>query len=267
MILRRFADADGFLWFFNKRRNPPCIARAKPERLFVHNHVYSHIRDDGTRDASLEKDLAQIEGTIAPLLERLVKSARNLTNPNLTSQEHDLWDLFFYIQWKRLPQVYGEIIGDVREPIDMLISQLEDAGRVLTREERAALTDPAWLETIRHNTLVDTVRSHDKEVMDVMRTTSFVLSVIADDSESFVIGSSPIVPHQQDGSRELLMPIAHDVAIGLGGSGRDRVTVRKLTNADTIRRLNTGICDQSNLVAGRSARLLCSLTGVSVDRS
>ena len=98
--------------------------------------------------------------------------------------------------------------------------------------------------------------------MEVIRRKGIILAVIKNSKKSFVIGDDPIIKTQSDlrlPETKALFPIAYDVLVTPSLS-RGEENIVPLDNTDYIRRVNVEMFRRSGTVAGRSRRLIQSLS-------
>jgi Protein of unknown function (DUF4238) len=99
-ILWNFADEDDWLHYFDKRAPNRIVRRGKPDELFQHRHLNSVIESDGRKDARLEGEFfGKLDDLAAPIVEKIVSTARAGRCPLLSPQEKETWDRFFYLQY------------------------------------------------------------------------------------------------------------------------------------------------------------------------
>ena len=268
MLQRRFTDSDGKLHFFDKRYPDNGIGYTTPSNLFVERDLYAQRDKKGTIDASLETEFMQkIDGAGDQIIEKIVSAARNRTAPQLTTKEKNLWDLFFYYQWVRVPDEFQRIhaVQNFDELLGQLIHAFETTVRPLTDEERRNLEVPAERERIKQNTKVRSLIDAGQEARAILDQKGLGIAVISRPKMSFVIGSSPIVKltlpgrtHISDPSVEIWLPVAADVAVTPAlRSGEERLI--QINDSRHVRHINEAIFGQSTVIAGRSKRLISSL--------
>lgn len=236
--------------------------------LFCEGHLYSEIANDGTKNPALEDYFSVLEGRIDAIIEKAVTAARQDKHPSFTQAERTLWDYFFILQYKRVPDVHHRV-GSLREA-DAELDRI--FAHVLERypEKRAeveALSSPSARKLLIHNSKVAALQRPSVALEQALARRGIAVLRIARPAKSFIIGSYPIVrfthpgrTHILDPSVEVWLPIAHDVAIGVGlQAGTESFLA--VTEPSWIRHINEGIARQSTMYAGRSKELLCSLSG------
>ncbi|MCH7776908.1 MAG: DUF4238 domain-containing protein [Gemmatimonadetes bacterium] len=267
MLLRRFTNARGKLYFFDKRVPEKGVLTSTPKNLFLEKHLYTRYDERGTKDVTLERDFAALEGKANQVIEKIVTAARKGLTPSLTADEKATWDQFFYYQWKRAPDLHEKtsVFGDFENVIQEALAEFETTIRPLTDEERQSMQDRDVLARIKQNAKVDAVADPGQEVQDVLGQKGLGVVIIPKPNKSFVIGSLPIVKltqpgrtHLADPSVEAWLPIASDVAVTPALS-RNREKLVPINEDRHVRGINAAIFKQSTTTAGRSQALITSL--------
>lgn len=265
MHARRFTDDKGKLWAFNKRRG--TIFHAPPKAVFAETHLYTTESADGTKDTSLESDFSSLEADASRIIEKLVAAARSGQPPELTQGERTTWDLYFYLQWKRVPDVHAKV------------ASLAEAGAILEKKfaeirargpEAAAEVDkldtPEQRKRIIQGGKVQAIRTTLGDVLKILGSRGLALLHIIVPNESFAIGSFPIVRkqgHLGAVDSEAWLPIASDAAVGPAfASGGTRII--GLADPEAIWQINMVTAGQSETFAAASRHLVEKLvTGLS----
>jgi hypothetical protein len=267
MIIRNFADADGWLHGFDKHQPARGVFRSRPQNVFVEKHLYSEFDRDGSLIPTGEDVLGRLEATVAPIIRKIIAAAREQRLPELSGDERGWWDLFFFLQWKRVPDMHKSV-----SPDEMIMAELGEAATELLakfpdrREEIEQLWEaPAqarMLKRARLNALLDA----GDLVPKTLATRGIVVALIPDARRSFVLGSHPVVKLAIPGATDLAdprsemwFPIAKDVAVS-PGSDRDWEIGVVLKEHRLIRHLNTATAIQSSAIVGPSAALVRSLS-------
>ena len=112
MLQRRFADAHGLLWYFDKDRPELGVRATASNNLFLRHRQYTLKNSDGTRDWSLETRYSAIEGYMNLLIEKVVPMVIAGQFPVLSESERRFLDLYVYEQWRRVPELYRRLISD-----------------------------------------------------------------------------------------------------------------------------------------------------------
>ncbi|MGB0694876.1 MAG: DUF4238 domain-containing protein [Rhodospirillaceae bacterium] len=267
LILRRFADDAGKLFFFDKRRPEDGIKSSTIGNLFVENYLYSIKEESGDKDATLETELASLEGAAEKIIKKIENATLVNKVPQLSSVEKKLWDFFFYIQWKRTPDNFAKIFSEIDFEITLreAIKDFEQRLRPLTSEQRKELENPIVLKRIKHNAKANAIRSDAKDVLDVIGNKGLAIIRIGALNKSFIIGSYPIVKltlpgrsHLSDPTVEVWFPISPRVAISPAYL-RGECRVIPIKSVAEIRHINVSVAKQSTIIASKSEKLISSL--------
>jgi hypothetical protein len=265
MLQKRFADARGNLWFFDKQRPEIGVQVTSPTNLFVRNRQYTLLKSDGTKDWSLESRYSKLEGYMNLLIEKIVPLVRAGTYPSLTENERGLIDLYVYEQWRRVPELYDRLISDSDfvDLVDESLDEYERKYRSLTPDEHAHFRSIDYLKAERKRA----------RVMSLSQTTGTALAALASKglffaraapNRSFLLGSSPVLKLTPMGQSDLNNPqvevwlaIDPNVAIVLAA---DQSLNRNITlAAEGVRSINRTIAKQSGEFAGRDKALVVSI--------
>lgn len=268
MLLQRFTDHNGQLFFFDKRFPMKGILATSPEKLYRQRHLYTAKRKSGEIDASLELHYAEVEALANPVIEKIVSSARSGRNPILSIEERQIWDLLFCHQWKRVPDFHGKLMN--QEEVETMI---EETGVALAAkaparvpEFKRLLEDPQSRQRILRDSMIDALARPPTAILAVLAQKGLAVAVIRRPDKSFVIGSFPVVKltypgreHLADPSVEAWLPISHDVAVTPAPIPSQNTQLIYLRDDSQIRHLNQTAFKQSTTIAGRSRELIASL--------
>lgn len=266
MILNGFTDRDGWLHWCRHCETPSIIRQARPAELFHQNHLYSTLSESGIKDPAMERLLSVIEGEAVGVVEAFLGPARAGQCPVLSPQQKRVWYLFFLMQWRRTPEnqrastsdaealrMVEEILGELRAAVPHRLSEIETLA-----------TPEAKARTVR-NVRVQTLIQFSGEVMGVLERRGIAVLRITKSNKSFIVGSRPVVKltmpgrtNLNDPAVEMWLPIASDVAVGVG-QGDGEVSLQYAIDERPIRQLNTAIAAQSGTIAAGSEALVRSI--------
>ena len=226
----------------------------------------SPLEEDGTRDRSLERAYAKMEGEASTLVERFITAARNGTELVLTEDEKGIWVYFFYQQIKRVPEMFRQLevqrtfadrIGDAIKKLELRI------GRPLTEEESRDLRAPESLARIQQNATLKALADPGQLIQTLLLTMALELAV-APPGSAFVIGSQPVArtangasTNMLDPTVQLWLPIASDVAVRFVLASSPLAVTN--ISEDYVARINWQIYKQSEMIAAASDDII---TGV-----
>jgi hypothetical protein len=75
MLQSRFTDDRGRIYVFNKKAPENGVFETTPTNAFVQRHIYSFVNKDGTKDPTLERFYADLEGRANKIIEKIVDAA------------------------------------------------------------------------------------------------------------------------------------------------------------------------------------------------
>lgn len=266
MILNGFTDPKGLLYWCNHRERPVTVRPARPKELFHQNHLYSTVSESGIKDPAMERLLSMIESDAVGVVQSILSQARAGKPPELPIAAKRLWYLFFLLQWRRAPESQRAATTDAEAGvmIDELIEELR-ATFPQRRDEIDALETPEAKARIVRNVRVQSLVGFSTEMIHVLERRGIAVLQILKPNKSFVIGSRPVVKLTSPGRTdlndpavEMWLPIASDIAVGVG-RGDGQVSLHSTTEERLVRQLNLSIAKQSNVIAAASATLVQSL--------
>lgn len=256
MLLRRFTDGKGKLAFYTKVAPQAGVIIGKPKSLFAENHLYTTEGPDGSRDVELEKSFAKLEGEAEVVLGKIISAARQGQMPGLSVEQKQVFDRFFYMQWKRVPDIHAKspTLQNADKDIDAIIADL-----LVRHPDRAAeleaLRSPEEKARLAQGAKVKAIATDVGQVRAVLERRG--LAVAHASESALVIGSTPVVRKRGDlraSEGEAWLPIASDVAIG-PGLGKGTETVIDLSS-DQVSDFNRVVARQSTSFAAASHRLV-----------
>lgn len=267
LLLKRFANADGFIHVFDKRHPYLGVRPVGPRDIYVHKHLYSEIKPDGTRRRELDDFYTALETLAGPIVEKIAAAARGGRTPGLSADEKSIWNIFLYNQWRRVPDSYERFSFDESE-VRALLAEYERKYRPLSDEQRSYWAQPETMARLRHNVYVDALKRQSAHVLRILDGRGLGIAVIAKPNKSFVTGSFPVVkltnpetPRLDHPATEAWIAIAPDVAVTPAGErGEERIV--EVQEDRYVRGLNEALFRQSTSIAGRSRELVASLAGV-----
>lgn len=260
MHAERFTDPSGKLWAFNKTSK--SLFHAPPKAVFAETHLYTIESADGEKDTSLEAVFSTLESDANVLIEKLVAAARSGATVQLTAEERATWDLYFYLQWKRVPDVHAKVAS--LQEADAWLDKFFAKKRAEGPEAAAqvdALDTPEERKRLIQGGKVHAIRKAPGDVLEVLVSRGLVLLYINAPGESFAIGSFPVVRKAGDfrnQDSEAWLPIASDVAVGPGFQP-GTVTIIPISDPAEIVRLNQVTAGQSTTFAAASKALMEAL--------
>ncbi|WP_062236829.1 DUF4238 domain-containing protein [Aureimonas sp. N4] len=260
-LIEQFAGDAGTVraWF----KAQETVRDVLPKDLFVVGQFHSLYRQDGSRDPTLEVQLARLEGMVSPVIDEILVGVRGNQVVDITVEQKTVVDLFIYLQFRRTPERFERYRADIGFD-ELLRSSIAAWRREHPEQEHEleGLPDAEIEKRVFHNSRIKAIRHFKGPVLDAFRRR--YLDIVHIDPRirrQFVLGSTPVMPFEgliHPGETQLWLPIAPDIAIGPGplGNGFRQIMIR---DPEVIRRFNMAICAQSSIVAAASDRLLQSL--------
>ena len=262
---KRFVDPDGQLWFFDRRRKDG-IERTRPGNLFVEGHLYTLEGNDGGRSGAIEAFLSRLESETASTLDQLIEAARRGAPPKLHDEQRWALVLFIYLQHKRVPDFLRNVPRErsMAEELAKLVEETEAEGAPMSPEARAEYLSAQTARRFEKNLTALAV------VGDFMASKTFLAfnargistAVVDRPGTSFVLGGFPIFRSSGPAGTsldqpevEIWMPIAPDVAVGLGGAQQESHVIPVGTGRKVLE-MNNYIRDRSTVVASPSRYLV-----------
>lgn len=196
-ILANFAGADGRLWVGSRATRKTW--NTAPENVFVEQHRYSAIRDDGSRDPALEARYSKLEGDAKPIVDTILASARAGRPPVTSASDKRTWDAFFYHQVKRVPAVSSALAGKQgwAERLEVAIARLEKAGVRADAATLEKLRSDQGLEVIAQNAKVKALATEPSAALEVLLQASTLEVAVASEGAAFLIATA--LSRTQDG--------------------------------------------------------------------
>ena len=265
MLLKHFVDDKGHLHFYIKDSPEKGVRSQRPDTLFYKNHLYTFTDLDGNKDFSTECFFSKLESEANSVVCKIIDNARNGKLPCLTLAEREVWDRFFFLLSKRLPDVFARLLPDYLECEDFQ-QQYRDCKGMAESEpiDREDMQEFLWKEIWP--------RSHQEEdeamLYKALPTLSWMnlwVAVVPKGQAGLIVGSNPVIripghsPHLSDPGTELILALAHDVAVCFIHDSRK--ILYELKHRD-VRDFNRAVFDQSTMVAGRSRKQVESLVAV-----
>ena len=269
MLSKRFVDSDGKLYCYKKDAPERGVFTGTPKNLFVQGHLYTAFNEDGTKDVLLEQKFSQLDSEANDIIEKIIVSVRKGQLPGLTEVEKRVWDLFHFVQWKRVPDSHGFYFTDENfgPVIQQAKADYQEKYGPLTEEQEGWFQDPEWLKKYKQNVRVGMLAQAGSRVREALSQKGLGIAIISKPNKSFVIGSFPVVKFAHTGRADLTdstvevwLPISHDVAVTPAPISPMKEKAVYIRDSD-VRKINEAILKQSTMIAGRSPKLIRSLTG------
>ena len=229
-----------------------------PTNLFVKSHLHTSVDSGGNKNVVVEELLAELEGPVSEVIDKIVDAARQQKTPDLTHAEKEAWCQYFYLQWRRVPEVRDQVLSKVvPEELKMQLSKYFGSIEEVNRNIKNV-----WVESLPNSS---------KNVHSVLMNKGLGIVVAQNLEHSFIVGSHPTVKfshpgraHLSDSSVEYWFPLASDVAVSPCGGRTERLA---LADGNVVQTINRYISRQSTVIAGCSRELISSIAGVDTQTS
>lgn len=263
MLLRRFSAADGSLYFHRREMGRGTVAKISTRKLFVEKNLYNQIGNSGNIDYSIEKELAILEGEANSIIDYMIMRVERGNKPKLSREKKAIWDRFFYVQWKRTPNVLDRTItfSEFEQSYVEALEEFEEKYRPLMEHERQELMQEEVMGRVRHNARAMSVAAPSQMVTQVLRRKGLEFIVNRTD-EPFVIGSNPISriesfnqTHLESPMMRAWLPLSSRIAVSPAyQKGIYKISVEKAKGK--ISAINRNIVSQSDGYASESKDLI-----------
>lgn len=259
MLLKHFVDDNDQLSFFERDAPEKGVRRQTPRTLFVKNHLHTFTDLDGNKDFSTEEFFSELESEANPVVCKIVDHARNGRLPCLTPAERKVWDRFFFILSKRLPDMFARLLPDHLESEDLQQQYRDCKGMAESAPiGREDMREFLWME-IWPRSLQEKDELMEHAIFPILSWMRLWVAVVPRGQAGLIVGSNPVLripgrlPHLNDPDTELILALAHDVAVGYIHSHQE---MRYELSDRDVRGFNRDVFDQSTIVAGRSRKQL-----------
>jgi len=262
MHLKNFLEGGVKLWVHNKvSRN---TFSAAVDNIFFEKHLYTEVHFDGNKDTRLESEFADLECAARPIMEKIISSVRNKSKVLLLKEERLIWDRYFYMQWRRVPDAHARValLENPNNFLDEFFSNARARGGEAAAQADA-LDTPEQRKRLVQGGKVRALKKKPGTILCILAARGLNLLHITAPGERFIIGSFPIVRqggHLKSASSSAWLPIAWDIAVGPAGKA-GAVAVTPVSDPIEIFRINKKIANGSTMFASSSKDLIDKLVG------
>ncbi|QJB69357.1 DUF4238 domain-containing protein [Parasphingorhabdus halotolerans] len=262
--MRRFTDENGWLYAVNRSNTKAVPFRCKPNQLFVRKEYYTEVDSDGSKNSRMELRLSQLESEISPILAKFMAAAEANKLPDLSRHQKSLWDKFFLLQYRRVPDLRDDDSWkNALEEYAQITSRLKKEFPHRVEEIEAFESDEEKIRMV-NNAYVNMLDLPPGEPEKVLNRRGIILLRSAR-NKKFVIGSRPVIQMNMKNGRtlhdsysEMWLPIASNLAIGVGTMW-EKEKILDLENHSGMRYLNEAIARNSTSFASASLKLTQSI--------
>ncbi len=255
MLLRNFTDTEGWLYSSDENLPEGVVRKSRVKKFCAENDIYTVYDEHGNRDFSEEKAFSDLENTCAPIIRKIIKTARAGKPPGLTSPEKSALNLFLLCQCSRVPDWNDPILNRRFE------NTFSENPEILEMPEEEI---DRFKRDVRARSLAHYVKNPDKKILSILENKGLTIAVAATGNESFVIGSNPVIVDRPGyymfgRIRKDWLPIAYDIAVALSFP-RGAENLIRFGDAN-IRSFNEAVLGQSKTVGGNSRELIRRVIG------
>jgi hypothetical protein len=261
MHTTRFTDEVGRLHVFNKVSKK--FLHVPPRAVFAKTHLYTIEDAVGHKDTTLETKFSALEDRASAILDKIERAVRRGLHPELSAREKADFDLFFYKQWKRVPDFHREVAtaAEEEEQLDRILANL----RVLYPKRIAeidSLDTPQQRKRLLHGGKALAIDAVGTKVLPFLDSRGLRLTRITAPGECFAIGSRPIVAITPNLCNEIpigaWLPISSDIAVCIDGP-KEHEELVLVNDPSSILAFNRVAAAQSLSFAARSKPLIEAL--------
>ena len=273
-LLENFTDEEGYLWAVYRPTRK--VFRTTPQNLFKERDLYasheiypSSELQYNTDYATREEELSKLEGIAAPVVGKIITSARQEQPPTLSDEENRIFMEFFLTIYRRTPIMLKQIGADFTDVFYQAASmRAAETGYALpTKDNLYQNLDIIKLINLSEQNSKSRFAVGDHKILRdkdeaVMRDAGLLIINILSPKRSFIIGDCAFSIKQHGKPEPNLLPIASDTVVGLiNNPGQILLgTVYPDNRSDEkINAINVGSVTRSNTFAGRSETLVRSL--------
>ena len=274
-LLENFTDDDGYLWAVYRPTRK--VFPTTPQNLFKERDLYASHEifpsntelQYSTDYASREGELSELEGIAAPIVDKIITSARQEQPPKLTYEENRIFLEFFLTIYRRTPIMLKQIGDDFSDVFYQAANVIAtETGHPLpTKSDLYQAPDIIKLITLAEQNTKSRFALGDHKILRdkdeaAMRKAGLYIINILNPKRSFIIGDCAFSKKQYGKPEPDLLPIASDTVVGLINNPGQ--IVLRLVNPgnrsdEKINAINVGSVTRSNTFAGRSEALIRSL--------
>ena len=256
-ILRNFVNDNQKLHCFRKESGSRFMA--SPQNVFAENNLYTDIK---------EIQLSQFEGSLSPVVNKIIKESQTFADIVLSSSEEELLQKFFDIQIIRHPSM-RDLIHTHFGTIDLQQEIEKQSNRPMNSAERELFYDLSNADRVFTST-IDSSENNPGSFLNVLKQRRVGIVRLMQTAGELVIGDMPFILfssrnrciNSMSPGDWLLFPISWNVGIIWGLEDSDE-KLRTFDDSRWASDINLKIFHQSKIIAGRSENVICSVLNLS----
>ncbi|TIW49303.1 MAG: DUF4238 domain-containing protein [Mesorhizobium sp.] len=193
-LLRNFADDAGALHVFDRRTLARGVFQNPPGKVFFERQLYTSFEKDLSKNVDLELAFAHLEGTVAPLIARIVETAKHNRGVALHSNERQLLAIYTYYQWKRVPDNFRQFssLATFRIDGEKVLREFETRYRPLDDHEREYFGKEETWRRMLQNVRRDVISKGNASIVDTVESMNLCIVNISNPKKAFIISSYPV---------------------------------------------------------------------------
>ena len=266
MLLKRFADSNGKLHWYNKEMKK--INHSSPKNVFVEKNLYTLNRLDGEDSKyEIERGLAPLEGAISALLDEITLCIQDEQMPILTKEAKDSL-LYFLVSLTRRTLKAREVISErgTKTRCELLGAfdqeQLPVSDEIRARFENPELgkkeSEDAWRRSIKP--VPEDIKN--SELHKLLHTKQMKFGIFQDKKSDFIIGSLPFVKTRPElelthEEATICFPVSSKIIICFGPYSKLKPVL--LLHDAFVKDINRRMFEQSETIAGHSRDLIMAV--------
>ena len=274
-LLENFTNDNGHLWA--AYRPTRKVFQTTPHNLFKEKDLYvSHDISPSSSElqystdyATREGELSKLEGQAAPVVNKIIASARQGEHPTLSYEETRKFMEFFLSVYRRNPSMLDQVTDDFSDAYYHAVSmRAAETGHPLPAKADLR-QDPGinkLMELSKQNTksrfaVGDHKILRDKDEASMGNAGLGIIKIVKP-KRNFIIGNCAFSKKQHGKPEPAWLPITSDIAVALiAGPGQEKLLSVKPDNRgdEKIKAINTNSAAQSDIFVGRSETLIRSL--------
>ena len=261
-LLEHFTDDDGRLYIFDKQRPEQGVFESSPQNVFLQRDFNTTLDLNRERDYSVENEFSKIEGLASQIITKVIQDSREGKFPNLTPDDKSKLDRFVHIMCSRSPEFRIDFKTNWKKPFREGYDRIakEEGGSLrwddLPKEEQERYLDNALKEfpLTTHGPISEKLSF----LLQTLSNKKICIAMVPTARKSFIIGSDPVILIRNataDDIEEVWLPVSHDISVVYYSESRFDYMPE-----EEVRFFNEKIIEKSQIVAGRSKRLIESLS-------
>ena len=265
-LLEHFVDDAGMLHIFDRQRPERGVFKSSPKNAFLKRDFNTTLDSNRERDYHVENEFSQIEGLASQTITKVIRALRKDKFSNISPGDKNTLDRFVHTMCSRSPdfRTYFKANWEKEfiEGYDRVAKEEGSPHRWnnFSKEEQERYRDNALKEFPL--TTQGPISEEPSFLLQSLSNKRIYIAMIRTARKNFIIGSSPVVliPNANlEDIEEAWLPVSHDILVSYCSESRFVNDLNYLEEA-AVRFSNEKMAEQSQIIAGRSRRLIESLS-------